>query len=265
VASLACCNFAHGDCALWSRERHGLAFIVSDKVDVNTISLEFSDRVFVVTGAAGALGAAVVSALQGYGAKVAKLDHGAAKEAADPLSIGGLNLADDSAAETAMTSIVKHAGAIDGLVNIAGGFQFQKLQGGTLEMWDAMYQQNLRSAVACCKAALPHLIASQHGRIVNISALAAAKAGAGMGPYAASKAGVARLTESLAEELKDQAVTVNAILPSMMDTARNRSDMPTADFSRWVKTSAVADLIAFLLSDSAAAITGALIPITGRT
>jgi NAD(P)-dependent dehydrogenase (short-subunit alcohol dehydrogenase family) len=232
---------------------------------VNTISVNFSKRVFVVSGAAGALGAAVVSALEGYGAKVAQLDHGAAKTPDDPLHIGGLDLADDAAADAAMGKIIGLTGTIDGLINIAGGFQFQKLQGGTLTQWDAMYRQNLRTTVACCKAALPYLIASGHGRIVNLGATAAMKAGAGMGPYAASKAGVARLTEALAEELKDQAVTVNAVLPSIMDTARNQSDMPKADFSRWVKTSAVADLIAFLLSDSAAAITGALIPITGRT
>jgi NAD(P)-dependent dehydrogenase (short-subunit alcohol dehydrogenase family) len=85
-----------------------------------------------------------------------------------------------------------------------------------------------------------------------------------MGAYAASKAGVARLTEALAEELKDRGVTVNAVLPSIIDTAANRAEMPNADFSRWVKPERIADLIVFLLSDHASAITGALIPISGR-
>jgi NAD(P)-dependent dehydrogenase (short-subunit alcohol dehydrogenase family) len=99
---------------------------------------------------------------------------------------------------------------------------------------------------------------------VNIGAAGAIKAAAGMGAYAASKAGVAKLTESLADELKDRGVTVNAVLPSIIDTPVNRADMPTADFDRWVRPEQIADLIVFLLSDRSSAITGALIPITGR-
>jgi NAD(P)-dependent dehydrogenase (short-subunit alcohol dehydrogenase family) len=103
-----------------------------------------------------------------------------------------------------------------------------------------------------------------HGRIVNIGAEAAAKAGSGMGPYAAAKSGVARLTESLAEELKDRLITVNAILPSILDTPRNRADMPDADFTRWVAPAAIAELVVFLCSEQAGAITRALIPVTNR-
>jgi len=112
---------------------------------------------------------------------------------------------------------------------------------------------------------LPHLLRSGGGRIVNVGAMAAGKAGAGMGAYAASKAGVARLTEALADELKDQGITVNAILPSTLDTAKNRLDMPQADFSRWVTPAKAAEVIAFLVSDNASAVTGALIPVVGRT
>ncbi len=85
-----------------------------------------------------------------------------------------------------------------------------------------------------------------------------------MGAYAASKAGVFKLTEALAEELKDRGITVNAILPTIIDTPPNRKDMPDADFSRWVKPEQIADVIVFLLSDKAQAITGALIPVAGR-
>jgi len=90
------------------------------------------------------------------------------------------------------------------------------------------------------------------------------KAGAGMGAYAASKSGVMRLTESLAEELKPRGITVNAVLPSIIDTPPNRRDMPKADFGKWVKPSQLADVIVFLLSEQASAITGALIPVVGR-
>ncbi|MCY1454645.1 3-oxoacyl-[acyl-carrier-protein] reductase FabG [compost metagenome] len=114
------------------------------------------------------------------------------------------------------------------------------------------------------KAALPLLTQGTHGRIVNIGAGAALKAGMGMGAYAASKAGVARLTESLAEELKDTGVTVNAVLPSIIDTLQNRADMPDADFSRWVSPAELAAVILFLLSSEASAVTGALIPVSGR-
>jgi NAD(P)-dependent dehydrogenase (short-subunit alcohol dehydrogenase family) len=85
-----------------------------------------------------------------------------------------------------------------------------------------------------------------------------------MGAYAAAKAGVMRLTEALAEELKDTSVTVNAILPSIIDTPQNRKVMPDADFSRWVQPREIAATIAFLLSADAEAITGASIPVIGR-
>ena len=114
------------------------------------------------------------------------------------------------------------------------------------------------------REALPHLLRAQAAGIVNLGALAAQKAGAGMGAYAASKAGVARLTEALAEELKDRGVRVNAVLPSILDTPANRSEMPDADTSRWVSPRALANVIAFLLSDDASAVTGACVPVAGR-
>jgi NAD(P)-dependent dehydrogenase (short-subunit alcohol dehydrogenase family) len=230
-----------------------------------SFQVNLSGKVIAVTGAFGALGGAVAKILSGCGAQVAYLDHAAAPAGSGPLAFGGLDLADDAAATAAMAKIVQSAGRLDGLVNIAGGFNFEKLDGGTLETWDSMYRMNLRTAVSCCKAALPYLPKAGSARIVNVGALGAVKAGAGMGAYAASKAGVAKLTEALAEELKDRGITVNAVLPSTMDTARNRIDMPTADFSRWVAPSAMGEVIAFLLSDAAGVVTGALIPVSGRT
>ena len=232
-----------------------------------SLQVNLSEKVIAVTGAFGALGAAVGTVLEGYGARVAHLDHAAAA-AGSPvgsLAFGGIDLADESAATTVMNRIVQATGQLDGLVNIAGGFRFETLDGGTLETWDAMYRMNLRTAVCCCKAALPHLLKRGSARIVNVGALGAVKAGAGMGAYAASKAGVAKLTEALAEELKDRGITVNAVLPSTMDTARNRIDMPNADFGRWVKPGAMGEVIAFLMSEAAGIVTGALIPVTGRT
>src|SRR5262249_39933098 len=114
------------------------------------------------------------------------------------------------------------------------------------------------------RAAIPFLTQSGAGRIVNIGALAALNpAAGGMGPYTASKAAVHKLTESLAEELKGK-VTVNAVLPSTLDTPANRRDMPKADFTAWVALEEAANVILFLASPEASAITGALIPLKGR-
>jgi NAD(P)-dependent dehydrogenase (short-subunit alcohol dehydrogenase family) len=232
---------------------------------MSSLQVDLQGRVVAVTGAFGALGAAVAADLRGFGAKVAEIDYApAAGGKAAELVFGGRDISDPKVASALMAQIVQSAGRLDGLVNIAGGFQWEKLEGGSLDTWDAMYRMNLRTCVATCSAALPHLVSSGHGRIVNVGALGAVKAGLGMAAYAASKAGVAKLTESLAEELKDRGVTVNAIMPSIIDTPRNRQDMPGAEFDRWVKPAAIGDVIAFLLSDAAQVVTGALLPVAGR-
>ena len=221
-----------------------------------------------VTGGFGALGAATVDALQKAGARVAALDRVDAPPPSVPLGkavlFGGVDIADERAAESALADVAKALGGLDALVNIAGTFRWEKVEGGSLDTWDFLYRVNLRSALAASRAALAYLVASGSASIVNVGAIGALKPGAGMGAYAASKQGVMKLTEALAEELKEKGITVNALLPSIIDTAPNRADMPNADFSRWVKPSELADVIVFLLSDRARAITGALIPVAGR-
>lgn len=226
-----------------------------------------SRRVIAVTGAFGALGSAVAGTLAKEGATLALIDQ-AQLPAHAPMSgalvIPSINLSDPVQAEQAVHRVIGQYGRLDGLINIAGTFRWQTVLDGDVSTWDFLYAVNLKTAVAMTKAALPQLIRAR-GRIVNIAAgVAVAKAGAGFGAYAASKAGVAKLTESLAEEVKLQGVTVNAILPSIIDTPQNRHDMPDADFDRWVKPQNIADTISFLLSDKANAITGALIPVSGR-
>lgn len=220
-------------------------------------------KTIAVTGGLGALGSAVVAALQAQGAQVAVLDFAPAVDLGpDVLVIGGLDVAEPDVVGAAMAQVLARFGGLDGLVNIAGGFRWETLEGGDLATWDMLYRRNVRSAVASSQAALPHLQAG--GRIVNVGALGAVKAGAGMGAYAASKAGVMRFTEALAEELKDRGITVNAVLPSIIDTPANRADMPDADASRWVTPAALAEVIVFLLGPAASAVTGALIPVAGR-
>jgi NAD(P)-dependent dehydrogenase (short-subunit alcohol dehydrogenase family) len=226
-------------------------------------------KVIVVTGGFGVLGNALGQQLRGHGARVALLDraesaHAPISDDGASLSLGGVDLTLIESATAALAQTAEHFGRIDGLVNVAGGFAWETVEGGSLATWDHLYQLNLRTAVVTSQAVLAHLFASEGGRIVNVSAQASLKAGLGMGAYAASKAGVARLTEALAEELKDRNITVNAVLPSIIDTPTNRTDMPDADFSRWVSPAQLASVIAFLLSDAAAAVTGASLPVSGR-
>ena len=230
--------------------------------------MNLQGKKIVITGAFGALGAVVALAAKSAGASIACIDFAPASKApaslSDCLLLGGVDLGLPSAAAGAITSASERLGGLDALVNIAGAFRWEKVEGGDTATWDLLYNVNVRTAVNASRAALPLLKHSEAGRIVNIGAAGAIKAAAGMGAYAASKAAIAKLTEALAEELKDSGITVNAVLPSIIDTAANRPDMPTAEFDRWVKAEQVADLILFLLSARASAITGALIPITGR-
>jgi NAD(P)-dependent dehydrogenase (short-subunit alcohol dehydrogenase family) len=230
------------------------------------MALGLHDRVFAVTGGFGSLGRALAGVLGAQGARVALVDRAQAPSGMQPddrvLWLGGMDLGVAPAVQACFEQVMQRWQRIDGLVNVAGGFGWQTVAEGSLETWDRLYAMNLRSAVAASQAVLPHLRAG--GRIVNIGALAAVKAAAGMGAYAASKAGVMRLTEALADELKDRHITVNAVLPSIIDTPANRADMPDAEFDRWVTPQALGRVVAFLLSDDAGAITGACLPVAGR-
>jgi NAD(P)-dependent dehydrogenase (short-subunit alcohol dehydrogenase family) len=223
------------------------------------------EKVIVVTGARGALGKVVAEIAQSRGARVACIDHAPSQVPATPdrIEIGGIDLSDAAQAKTAVDAAAKHFGRLDALINIAGGFAFETIGDGDIQTWQRMHALNVLTALNASRAALPHLAASSAGRIVNIGALGALQAGAGMGPYAASKAGVHRLTEALANEWKGK-VTVNAVLPSIIDTAANRAAMPKADISKWVTPKELADVILFLASDAASAVTGALLPVSGR-
>ncbi|MFC7379066.1 SDR family NAD(P)-dependent oxidoreductase [Brevundimonas sp. GCM10030266] len=223
-----------------------------------------SDRVILVTGGHGALGAAVVKAALADGLKVAIIDHAKGHDAPDGVyELGGVDLTDPAEAIQAVNAAADHFGRIDALLNIAGGFVWQTTD-DEQPAWDKMFALNLSTALNASRAALPWLKASPEGRIVNVGANAALKSAAGMGAYAASKSGVHRLTESLAEELKSTSVTVNAVLPSILDTAQNRADMPDADPSKWVAPADLARVILFLASPEARAVTGALVPVTGK-
>lgn len=224
------------------------------------------NRIVAITGGFGHLGSVVGQAFAEAGWQVALLDRavGPRYPQAGALSIGGIDLTDSAAARAALEQVNEYFGGLDALINVAGGFHWETLADGDVDTWDLMYRVNLRTAVVSSQAALAHLKERGHGRILNIAAAAATRAALGMGAYAAAKAGVMRLTEALAEELKDTRITVNALMPSIIDTPQNRADMPEAEFDRWVKPEQLAATLLFLASDAAAAITGACIPVTGR-
>ncbi|MFH0300594.1 3-oxoacyl-ACP reductase FabG [Bradyrhizobium sp. 31Argb] len=222
-------------------------------------------KVIVITGASGALGKVVVEEALARGACVAGIDH--APSSLSPTSsrieLGGVDLIDAAQAKKAIDTAATHFGRLDALINIAGGFAFETVSDGDPATWQRMYALNVTTALNASRAAIPRLLASSAARIINIGALGALQAGAGMGAYAASKSGVHRLTEALAAEHKGR-ITVNAVLPSIIDTAANRASMPKADFSKWVAPKELADVILFLASDAASAVTGALLPVNGR-
>ena len=233
--------------------------------------MELTGKVIAITGGFGNLGVILGARAAAAGAQVALIGRSAAPTARDlppelsgALLLGKVDVTSLEAAREAFAAIAQRFGGLDILVNAAGGFRWQTLADGDLDHWDELYRMNLKTAVVASKAALPHLRERGGGRIINIGAASATTAVAGMGAYTAAKAGVARLTESLAAESKDHGIRVNAVLPSIIDTPANRADMPQAGHSRWVAPDALADVILFLASDAARAINGALLPVSGR-
>jgi NAD(P)-dependent dehydrogenase (short-subunit alcohol dehydrogenase family) len=227
------------------------------------------ERVIAITGAFGALGSAVASAAATQGARLALIDQAAGPAAGftageGALLLGGVDLTDAVEAKRAIDAVTARFGRLDALLNICGAFRWTMLADSDPAVWEMLFRVNVQTAANASRAALDALKASGAGRIVNVGAGAAERAGAGMGPYAAAKAGVHRLTESLAEELKASGVTVNAVLPSIIDTAPNRADMPDADFTTWVRPDELANVMLFLASEQASAVTGALVRVSGR-
>lgn len=230
-------------------------------------------KVVVITGAGGNLGRAVAQAFTAQGARLALVDlDPAALDAARqnlPADCDAVcfpaNLMAPQAVESLAAGIVDRFGRIDVVVNLAGGFTMgPSLHETTDKDWDFMLDLNTRTVFNSCRAMVPRMLASGGGRIINISARAATQGLARMGPYCASKAAVITLTQTLSEELKDQGITVNCILPGTLDTPQNRAAMPNENQERWVSLQALADVILFLASEASRAVTGAAIPVYGR-
>ncbi len=218
----------------------------------------FSGKAIAITGGFGALGRVAAQAALQAGAQVALIDRGPQPSGLpEPAqALGEVDLADFAAAERAFAEVGAKFGRIDALFNIAGGFEWSPVADAGAELWENLFRANVLTAVGACKAALPFM--QSGASIVNIAAAAAtARAAKGMAPYTASKSGVLRLTESLADELKPRGIRVNAVSPTTIDTPRNRADMPKADTRDWVPPERLAQVLLYLASDEAASVTGA--------
>lgn len=233
------------------------------------------DRVILITGAAGNLGQVCATVFFDAGAKLALIDRRTDRLAEcfpdwvdneQVLFAPPTDLTNADSVQAMVKATQTHFGRIDALINLAGGFKMgPPVHETDVATWDFLMELNARSVFLTSRAVAPHFIAQGTGRIVNIGARPGLHGAARMAPYGASKSAVIRLTESMAAELKEHGVTVNAVLPSIIDTPANRESMPKADFSTWVPPQDIAYTLLFLVSDAARSISGAAIPIYGQS
>jgi len=240
--------------------------------------LVLSDRVVLITGASGALGRAVSGKIAAAGARVAltgrkrepldELASGLVREfglSGDRAMVQASDLGKSDEVRSLVEAVAGRWGGVDALVNLAGGWRGGKtLAELSDEEWDSALEMNLRSAFLVNRAVLPFMVKKGWGRIVNISSRAAESPGPKQAAYNVAKAGVIALTGSIAAEYRRSGIAANVILPSIIDTPSNRSQMPDADASRWVDPQELASLIVYLLSDEGGSLNGAAIPVYGR-
>jgi NAD(P)-dependent dehydrogenase (short-subunit alcohol dehydrogenase family) len=224
-------------------------------------------KVVLVSGASGGLGEGVSRVLLAHGARVAGI---ARKWEAGRMPQGAFlpveaDLMRDDAAETAVRQVLEAHGRLDAAIHLMGGFAMDgPLHQAKVETWDSMMAMNARSAFLFFRAALAPMLQRNQGRLVAVGSRSGQQPSAGMGAYAASKAALHMLVLTTAAELKQTGVTVNAVLPSTIDTPANRAAMPDADASRWVSPESIGETIGWLISDAAADVQGALIPVFGK-
>ena len=219
--------------------------------------MDFSNRTVVIAGA----GANLV--LVDLDANRLKSVFGADNE---KRSLVAVNLLKREEAQRVIDVARQRFRKIDVLCNIAGGFRMGEAVHETSdETWDFLFNLNVRTLLNAVRAAVPALIETGGGKVVNVGAAGALKGGAMMGAYAAAKSVVIRLTEAMSAELRERNINVNCVLPTIIDTPENRAAMPDADPTRWVAPADLARTIMYLASDDARAIHGAAVPVAGRS
>ena len=233
--------------------------------------MNFDGRHVVVTGGTGALGTAVVGALIGAGATCHvpyrsedEAKHFPHRDSKNVSLVALGDLSDEAAVNKFYAGLAKLWASI----HIAGGFAFAPIEKSDKTLLMSQIESNLVSAYLCSRAAVSAFRqAGNGGRIVNVAARHALepRQGANMTAYVATKAGLAGLTQALAEEVVKDGILVNAVAPSIMDTAANRKSMPNADYAAWPKVEEVAATILFLASPDNAVTRGAIVPVYGKS
>ena len=235
---------------------------------------DFDNQIVLVTGAAGNLGFAVAQAFRTAGAGLVLVDRARERLAelyadwlsADDIWLATADLTDEKSVADMAATVLAEAGRVDVLVNVAGGFSMGTAVHETeLATWEFMLNLNAKSVLLTSKAFVPQMIARGAGKIISVAARAGLEGKAKMGAYTVSKAAVIRLTESLADELKEHSINVNCILPGTIDTPQNRAAMPNANVAKWVAPAELANVILFLASPAASAVQGAAVPVYGHS
>jgi NAD(P)-dependent dehydrogenase (short-subunit alcohol dehydrogenase family) len=229
---------------------------------------QLEGKTAIVTGGAGALGRAVIAGFEEAGANLIVVDRSAplesltASERILPVAADVLDEAD----VVQMAAVARDRfGRIDALVCLAGGFFGDTPVADTPPLrLREQFDLNLLSVYTCVHALLPGMVADGGGAIVGVGSRPAVRPVPGAVAYAVAKLGVIKLMESVAEEYRERGIRANAVIPSIIDTPANRRSMPDADFSRWVQPDQIAAVLRFLVSDDAAIISGAAIPVYGR-
>lgn len=233
---------------------------------------ELSEKTIMISGAAGFLGQATARYFGGLGANLALVDLQPDKvqerlgtDFKTAWQVYDTDITDSNAVGDLMKNAQEQFGRLDVLINIAGGYAGGPPTTETAEAtWDKMMALNAKSAFLMSSAFASILLEQNNGgRIINIGAKPGLQGTKNHSAYAASKSAVLRLTETMSAELRPHHITVNAVIPSMLDTAANRQAMPDADFDKWVTPASLAGVLGFLASDAARDISGALIPVYG--
>ncbi len=222
-----------------------------------------TNQTVLVTGAAGALGGVVAAKFLKEGYQVLATDlHSLKNSMKNEKNLQWLKMdVSDSQSVIAQSSLLQ---TVDVLIHCAGGFRFGAVVGTRDEDLDFLINVNLKSAFFLTREILPSMMKRNFGRLFFVSSRSTLHAPAGMAAYAASKAGLNMLVSSLSEEIKKYNINVNAVLPTVLDTPANRKDMPQADFSTWVKTEELAEILFSLTQSYGKPINGALISVAGR-
>ncbi len=236
------------------------------------MNFNFTNQTVVITGAAGALGSTTAELFFRAGANIALVDISFAKlthprwKHAKNVGMFETDLTDVNSVNNSVAQIIERVGKIDCLANVAGGFKMGPMVHETsVADWEFMLNLNAKSVFLMSRAVIPHMLEKKKGKIVNVAARAATEGKTKMAPYCVSKAAVITLTQSLAAEHKMNNINVNCILPGTVDTPQNRNDMPDANFSNWVPTTDLANEILHLCSEQAKEVTGAAVPVYGKS